>query len=195
MFQNEEIIKGTITTNSISSGLLNPEQAKQFIKQTFDATPLASAVRHEMRRARTGYIDKIGIAKRIVRKKVENTDDGYRATVTPSQVEYKTTAIRLPWEITGETLRENIEGQSFEATVTNLMTSKTSISTATRQHLHSMTQVRRTEKQIRLWRLLPITTSYLSMTAGSSRLRLTDISLTFQAKTAVQCHLICSMMR
>ena len=96
MFQNEDIIKGTITTNSISSGLLNPEQAKQFIKQT----PLASAVRHEMRRARTGYIDKIGIAKRIVRKKVENTDDGYRATVTPSQVEYKTTAIRLPWEIT-----------------------------------------------------------------------------------------------
>lgn len=124
MFQNEEIIKGTITTNSISSGLLNPEQAKQFIKQTFDATPLASAVRHEMRRARTGYIDKIGIAKRIVRKKVENADDGYRATVTPSQVEYKTTAIRLPWEITGETLRENIEGQGFEATVTNLMTTQ-----------------------------------------------------------------------
>ena len=31
MFQNEDIIKGTITTNSISSGLLNPEQAKQFI--------------------------------------------------------------------------------------------------------------------------------------------------------------------
>ena len=114
MFQNEDIIKGTITTNSISSGLLNPEQAKQFIKQTFDATPLASAVRHEMRRARTGYIDKIGIAKRIVRKKVENTDDGYRATVTPSQVEYKTTAIRLPWEITGETLRENIEGQALK---------------------------------------------------------------------------------
>ena len=46
MFQNEDIIKGTITTNSISSGLLNPEQAKQFIKQTFDATPLALSLIH-----------------------------------------------------------------------------------------------------------------------------------------------------
>ena len=114
MFQNEEIIKGTITTNSISSGLLNPEQAKQFIKQTFDATPLASAVRHEMRRARTGYIDKIGIAKRIVRKKVENTDDGYRATVTPSQVEYKTTAIRLRAKRSEKTSRDRALKQQLQ---------------------------------------------------------------------------------
>ena len=46
MFQNEEIIKGTITTNSISSGLLNPEQAKQFIKQTFDAACKCSTSRN-----------------------------------------------------------------------------------------------------------------------------------------------------
>ena len=77
-----------------------------------------------MRVAKTGEVDKIGIARRILRKKVENTDDGYRASVDTSQIEYATTAVRLPWEITEETLRENIEGQNFETIVTNLMTTQ-----------------------------------------------------------------------
>lgn len=122
----ESVVKkaGTITTGSVASGLLNPEQAQKFIKQTFDVTNLGGLVRHEMRTAKTGEIDKIGIGRRIVRKKTENTDDNYRANVKTSQIEYATTAIRLPWEITEETLRENIEGQNFDRIVTNLMTSQ-----------------------------------------------------------------------
>lgn len=121
---NTIIRKAAISTGSLSSGLLNPEQAKKFIQQTFEATNLGNLVRHEMRTAKTGEIDKIGIASRIVRKKTENTDDNYRANVNTPQIEYATTAIRLPWEITEETLRENIEGQNFETIVTNLMTSQ-----------------------------------------------------------------------
>ena len=79
-------------------------------------------MRHVMRTSKTGEIDKIGIASRIVRKKVENTDDNYRAGVKTSQIEYSTTAVRLPWEITEETLRENIEGQNLEQIITDLMT-------------------------------------------------------------------------
>jgi hypothetical protein len=122
---NSAIIrKAAIETGSLSSGLLNPEQAKKFIQQTFDATNLGGLVRHEMRTAKTGEIDKIGIGRRIVRKKTENNDDGYRAGVNTSQVEYSTTAIRLPWEITEETLRENIEGENLEQIITDLMTSQ-----------------------------------------------------------------------
>lgn len=125
MNSNSNIIrKAAIATGTLTSGLLNPEQARKFIQQTFDATNLGGLVRHEMRTAKTGEIDKIGIASRIVRKKTENTDDGYRADVKTSQIEYATTAIRLPWEITEETLRENIEGQNFEQIVTNLMTTQ-----------------------------------------------------------------------
>ena len=77
---NRTIIrKAAIETGSLSSGLLNPEQARRFIQQTFDATNLGGLVRHEMRNAKTGEVDKIGIARRILRKKTENTDDGYRA--------------------------------------------------------------------------------------------------------------------
>lgn len=118
---------GTIETGSLTSGLLNPEQARKFIQQTFDATPLGGLIRHVLRTAKTGEIDKIGIASRIVRKKTENTDDGYRAGVETSQIEYATTAVRLPWEITEETLRENIEGENLEEIITNLMTTQLGI--------------------------------------------------------------------
>lgn len=121
---NERIVNkaGAIETGSLTSGILNPEQARRFIQQTFEATNLGGLVRHVMRTSKTGEIDKIGIASRIVRKKVENTDDNYRAGVKTSQIEYSTTAVRLPWEITEETLRENIEGQNLEQIITDLMT-------------------------------------------------------------------------
>lgn len=124
---NDIIRKAAIETTALTSGLLNPEQAKKFIQQTFEATNLGGLVRHEMRTAKTGEVDKIGIGRRILRKKTENTDDGYRADVQTSQIEYSTTAVRLPWEITEETLRENIEGQNFEQIVTNLMTTQLGI--------------------------------------------------------------------
>lgn len=122
---NRQIInKAAITTGSVAHGLLNPEQARKFIQQTFEATNLGPLVRHVMRTAKTGEIDKIGIASRIVRGKTENQDDGYRAGVNTSVIEYACKAVRLPWEITEETLRENIEGQQMEEIITNLMTSQ-----------------------------------------------------------------------
>lgn len=125
--KNGQIIKAagdTITTGTLTSGLLNSEQANKFIQQMFESTTLGNEVRHVMRRAKTGEIDKIGINSRIIRKKTEDNDDGYRASVNTDKIEYSTTAIRLPYELTEETLRENIEGQSFEAIVTNLMTTQ-----------------------------------------------------------------------
>lgn len=124
MPNNRQIVKDTLTTTGVTSGLLNPEQSRRFIQQTFEATPLQGLIRHEMRRARTGEIDKIGIASRILRKKTENADDGYRAKPNFASVPYACTPVRLPWEITEETLRENIEGQSLETTITNLMTAQ-----------------------------------------------------------------------
>ena len=126
---NRQIVKETITTGTVTNGLLNPEQSRKFIQQTFDATPLQGLIRHEMRVAKTGEIDKIGIASRIPRKKTENADDNYRAKPNFSAVPYACTAVRLPWEISEETLRENIEGQSLEDTITNLMTTQIGVDT------------------------------------------------------------------
>lgn len=123
---NRQILqRAAVTTGSLNGGgILAPYQAKQFIQQTFEATTLSPLVRHELRVERSGEIDKIGIASRIVREKTENVDDGYRAGVKTSQIKFSTTPIRLPWEITEETLRQNIEGQNFEKVVTDLMTNQ-----------------------------------------------------------------------
>ena len=120
---------GTIETSVVTSGLLQPYQAKKFLQQTFDATPLMKAIRHETRTEKSGEIDKIGIGRRKLRAKVENKDDGYRAGVEFGSIHYETKAVRLPWEITEETLRQYIEGESFEATVTNLMTTQVGVDT------------------------------------------------------------------
>ena len=140
MTTNNQIVKNAaITTNTVTHGLLSPEQARQFVQQAFEQTALGGLIRREMRRAKTGQIDKIGIGNRIIRRKVENIDanaDGSAPTIDPNTgqvtgyrakphfdtVPYSTQAIRLPWEITEETLRENIEGQGLEATIAALMT-------------------------------------------------------------------------
>ena len=129
MANNQEIINKAAhdTANLASGGILNPEQAKKFIQQTFEKTTLGNLIRHEQHVARSGEIDKIGIDRRILRAKTENTDDNYRARVKHSKLEYQTTPVRLPWEITEETLRENIEGQHYEDIVTNLMTTQMGI--------------------------------------------------------------------
>lgn len=125
MDENKRIAKEishTVTTESVTSGLLSPSQAKKFLKQTFDATPLMGAIRHVTKKEKSGEIDKIGIARRLLRKKTENVDDGYRAMPKFGSIHYQTEAVRVPWEITEETLRENIEGENFEKITTDLMT-------------------------------------------------------------------------
>ena len=125
---NESIIeRAAINTGTLTYGLLNPEQSRRFIQQTFDATTLRQLIRHEIRTAKTGEIDKIGINSRLLRQKIEGVDDGYRTEPQFARIQYATTAVRLPWEITEETLRENIEGQTFESIVTNLMTTQLGI--------------------------------------------------------------------
>ena len=128
MFENKRIVqKAAITTGDVTSGLLNPEQSAKFIKQTMESTALGGVVRTVMRRAKTGELDKIGIGRRLVRKKTEDVDDNHRGKPTFDKVEYSTVAVRLPWEITEETLRENIEGQGFESIVTSLMAQQVGI--------------------------------------------------------------------
>ncbi len=128
MSSNREIVKrAAISTENMSSGILNAEQSKLFIKQTFDATKLGPLVRHVMRRSRIGEIDKIGVANRLLREKKEDTDDGYRADAITSQIDYRTTAVRVPWEITEEAIRENIEGNTLEDTIFGLMISQIGI--------------------------------------------------------------------
>lgn len=124
---NAQIIKNTITTDSVSHGLLTPYQAKKFLVQTFEATPFQQAIRHVTRTEKSGEIDKIGIGHRLLRPKVENTFDGKTESPTFGVVKYACEATRLDWDITNETLRQNIEGENMDDIVTNLMTKQVGV--------------------------------------------------------------------
>lgn len=124
---NAQIIKDTITTESVSHGILTPFQAKKFLVQTFEATPFQKAIRHVTRTEKSGEIDKIGIGHRLLRPKTENAFDGVTASPTFGVVNYACKATRLDWDITNDTLRENIEGEDMDKVVTNLMTSQVGV--------------------------------------------------------------------
>lgn len=126
---NRQILKDAVTTATVTSGLLNDGQASRFLRQTFDATPLMGAIRHEMRREKKGEIDKIGVGKRLLRRKVENVDDGYRAEPLYGSIQYSCNPVRLPWEVTEETLRENIEGENLDRIITDLFTKQIGVDT------------------------------------------------------------------
>lgn len=129
MATNAQIIKDAITTGSVSHGLLTPYQAKKFLQQTFEATPFQKAIRHVTRTEKSGEIDKIGIGHRLLRPKVENTFDGVTASPKYGVIKYACEATRLDWDITNETLRQNIEGENMDAVVTNLMTKQVGVDT------------------------------------------------------------------
>ena len=57
----------------------------------------------------------------------ETPTSAHRASVNTTSIKYACTPVRLPWEITEETLRENIEGQNLENIITNMMTTQTGI--------------------------------------------------------------------
>lgn len=124
---NAQIIKDTITTESVSHGILTPFQAKKFLVQTFEATPFQKAIRHVTRTEKSGEIDKIGIGHRLLRPKTENAFDGVTASPKFGVVNYNCRATRLDWDITNETLRQNIEGENMEEIVTNLMTAQVGV--------------------------------------------------------------------
>ncbi|MGB9866722.1 MAG: major capsid protein [Bacillota bacterium] len=125
---NQELLEKAITTTDLQgTGALTIEQAKEFWRMTFEATPFSKLHRKELRKATTGTIPKIGIGRRILRKQVEGADDNYRAGLVLGSVPYACVDVRLPWEITEKTIRENIEGENFEDTVMQLMTTQLGI--------------------------------------------------------------------
>ncbi len=122
MTRRQALAKATITTADASAGLLAPEQAGSFIRTIKDTATFGQAIRLEMRRSPSGEIDKISTGSRLIRAATENSDDGYRAGATFATVPYQTTKVRLPWEVTEDVFRENIEGQDLESTITSEMT-------------------------------------------------------------------------
>lgn len=116
-----------IGTSDISRGILNPEQARAFIQQVFEATPMLSAARRVMMGAPKMNVDKIGVGTRLLRRRAEGQAVPATGAPATSQIQLNAVNFSLPWEITEDAIRYNIEGERFEETVIGLMTRQVAV--------------------------------------------------------------------
>lgn len=123
---SESILEKVIRTTEVGSGgggLLNPEQTDRFIDYMWDATVLLNSGEADRRRLRsdTAEIDKVAVGQRLVRGATEAVDTGENAGATFTKVSLTTKKLRLDWELSTESLEDNIEGTDLEDHLARLM--------------------------------------------------------------------------
>lgn len=121
---SNELLEKVIRTTEVGSGgggLLNAEQADRFIDYMWDATVLGSQVRTIRMRATEQDIDKIGVGERLMRVATEAVDDGVNAGAVFTKISLTTKKLRLDWELSTESLEDNIEGDALEDHIARLM--------------------------------------------------------------------------
>jgi len=105
-----------------AGGILAPEQARRFIDYVWDATVLAKDGRKVTMRANTMEIEKVNVGERVIRAAAQGSPNYTNAGATFTKVELTTKKIRLDWEVSTESLEDNIEGAALEDHLVRLMT-------------------------------------------------------------------------
>ena len=103
-------------------GILAPEQARRFIDYVWDATVLAKDGRRVTMRANTMELEKVNVGERVIRAAAQADPTYTNAGATFTKVELTTKKIRLDWEVSTESLEDNIEGAALEDHLVRLMT-------------------------------------------------------------------------
>jgi hypothetical protein len=111
-----------VNPTGVSGGILAPEQARRFIDYVWDATVLAKDGRKVTMRANTMEIEKVNVGERVIRAAAQGAPDYTNVGATFSKVELTTKKIRLDWEVSTESLEDNIEGAALEDHLVRLMT-------------------------------------------------------------------------
>lgn len=111
----------TTAVSAASGGLLNAEQSDRFIDYMWDATVLGSQARTVRMRADTVDIDKVGVGTKLLRVATEGVDTGVNEGATFTKISLTTKKFRLDWELSTESLEDNIEGESLEDHIARLM--------------------------------------------------------------------------
>ena len=111
-----------VNPTGVLSGLLSPEQANRFIDYVWDASVLANDGRRVTMRANTMEIEKVNVGERVIRAAAQALGEYTNAGATFTKVELTTKKIRLDWEVSTESLEDNIEGGALEDHLVRLMT-------------------------------------------------------------------------
>lgn len=120
----EELLEKVLNTTAVGAaggGILKPAQADRFIDYMWDEAALTSMVRRKKMNNPSEEIDKIAVGRRLAKKATEGVDTGVNADPTFSKISMTTVKIRLDWELTTESLEDNLEGDALEDHVARLM--------------------------------------------------------------------------
>ena len=104
-----------------NGGLLNPEQSARFLDYMFDATVIGKVARTVRMKSDTTEIDRIGVGEKLMKLASEGDNTGVNSAVTFSKISLTTKKLRLDWELSTESLEDNIEGPDLEDHIARMM--------------------------------------------------------------------------
>ena len=102
-------------------GLLNPEQSARFLDYMFDSTVIGKVARTVRMKSDTTEIDRIGVGEKLMKLATEADDTAANSAVTFSKISLTTKKLRLDWELSTESLEDNIEGPDLEDHIARMM--------------------------------------------------------------------------
>ena len=102
-------------------GLLNPEQSARFLDYMFDATVIGKVARTVRMKSDTTEIDRIGVGEKLMKLAAEAENTGANSAVQFSKISLTTKKLRLDWELSTESLEDNVEGADLEDHIARLM--------------------------------------------------------------------------
>jgi hypothetical protein len=128
---NEELLQkaNEVTTsvvNAASGGILKPAQANRFLDFVIDQSVLMQQSRVVRMSNPSMEIDKLSVGTRLLAKATEASDTGANSAVTFTKVALTTVKLRLDWEVSTESLEDNIAGDSLEDHIAQVMARQTS---------------------------------------------------------------------
>lgn len=118
------------TATLSGAGLLYPDQANRFLDYMWDATILAKSARTIRMRSNTTEIDRVAVGQRIMtvaqednpREYTNSANDQFTlANATFAKISLTTRKLRLDWELSSESLEDNVEGPDLEDHIARLM--------------------------------------------------------------------------
>ena len=121
---SNELLEKVIRTTEVGAGgggLLSPEQSNRFIDYMWDETVLGSQVRTIRMKSTEQEIDKVSVGERLMRVATEAVDDGVNAGAVFTKISLTTKKLRLDWELSTESLEDNLEGEALEDHIARLM--------------------------------------------------------------------------
>lgn len=122
MQSNRNIIaKAAVDTSALGTGgRMNAEQANQFITFMRDYSSFLKKVNFIKMTKTTRDLDSLEVNKRALRRQVENDDNPTTGTVTQKRRSLKAVGVVMPYDVSFQYMKENIEGKNVNSTLAKL---------------------------------------------------------------------------